>query len=416
MSRKRLLYLCADRGIPIGGTKGASIHVREFVETLPQIGYEAIVAASRFAPGGEDQSKYPVHQLPTTSEPEFLNGANDLDPDKQMLREAKDYYRKEEVERTLATIYEAEPFDLVYERYSLFSTAGCVFARSNNLPFVLEVNAPLVLESGEYRQLSQLALARSVEKFLFTEANHIVSVSERLKEYILGVAPKAQVTVVPNGVTLDRYEASDGKFWRAKLQPTIEAGLMIGFVGSVKPWHGVDLLIEALAQVNSKTNDAQLCIIGNGDEKYEMELRDRCRQHNLSDRVTFVGAVPHDEVPSVLKSMDVLVAPYPDLENFYFSPLKVFEYMAAGRPIIASAIGQITDILTHEQTTLLVPPGDCAALAAAINRLQHQPELGKNLAAAALEEVRQHHTWRQRLLTIGDIVQSCLPGAASGVE
>ena len=101
-----------------------------------------------------------------------------------------------------------------------------------------------------------------------------------------------------------------------------------------------------------------------------------------------------------LKATDVLVAPYPQSTDFYFSPIKIFEYMAAGRPIIASRIGQVAEILEHERTALLVPPGDSAALTQALLRLKSDPELGIRLAQAAQQEVRTAHTWAARFKTV----------------
>ena len=106
----------------------------------------------------------------------------------------------------------------------------------------------------------------------------------------------------------------------------------------------------------------------------------------------FTGAVAPDAIPGLLASMDIAVAPYPPLAHFYSSPLKVYEYMAAGLPIVASRIGQVGEIIQDGVTGLLVAPGDSAAFTKALIRLQNDPELRQQLGANARESVSEH-TW-----------------------
>lgn len=401
--KKKILFLCADRGIPFGGTKGASIHVREFLDALHKADFAPQVAVTRL-----DQSKAytpdcPVYLLPDNGSLPFLDLNEELEEDKQLLKEAKDYYRNQAMEQTITNIYRNSSFDLIYERYSLFSTAGLVFAQSKKIPFVLEVNAPLVLEASKYRNLNQMALAKSVEKFLFSNADHIITVSKQLKQYVQGVVAKAKVSVIPNGVSLESYTDNKINSWRSTLSENLDEDYLIGFVGSIKPWHGVEILIEAFSELRKTDKSFRLCIVGNGDDKYENKLYKLCQALEIDDLVTFTGAVPFEEIPGILKSMDVLVAPYPNLSNFYFSPLKIFEYMAAGKPIVASSIGQIADLLTDEKNALLVTPGKCQDLVTAINRLKEKPELAKELGDKAFAEANSKHTWHQRISEIKKI-------------
>ena len=122
-------------------------------------------------------------------------------------------------------------------------------------------------------------------------------------------------------------------------------------------------------------------------------------QLGLRNRVTLTGAIDHDLIPDTLMALDVLVAPYPQTVDFYFSPIKIFEYMASGRPIVASSVGQVAEMLEHEKNALLVPPGDAAALTQALPRLKSDPELGARLAQAAQLEARANHTWTTRVNT-----------------
>ena len=105
--------------------------------------------------------------------------------------------------------------------------------------------------------------------------------------------------------------------------------------------------------------------------------------------------------------MDVAVAPYPALANFYFSPLKILEYMAAGRAIVASAIGQINELIAHGKTGLLCPPGDSAQLAAALHRLKADTPLSRRLGEAARSDVVCNHTWDAVASRIVELAQAC---------
>lgn len=165
---------------------------------------------------------------------------------------------------------------------------------------------------------------------------------------------------------------------------------MAGFVGSLKPWHGVDLLIEAFRGVLSADEKAKLLIVGTGPT--EEALRQQAAK--LGGAVVFAGGVEHNDVPSYLSAMDVTVAPFRDIEGFYFSPIKVFEYMAAGRCVVASRLGQIEEVVQDGQRGLLCKPDDAEALSEALLTALRDPALRTRLASVAREYVERHHTWR----------------------
>ncbi|MFQ5510615.1 MAG: glycosyltransferase family 4 protein [Candidatus Krumholzibacteriia bacterium] len=403
-AHSRVLYVCADRGIPFGGTKGSSIHVREFLEALQSADLSPTVVAARRDANRTYTPAYPVHTLPRHSST-FFDRAGEAGWSGRSIVEAEEFDRNRMLEEVLADLHRREPFDFVYERYSLFGTAGRTFSQKAGLPFVLEVNAPLVLEAAQYRDLANVELAQAVEEFLFSTSDHITAVSEPLKDYILNRAPGADVTVIPNAVNLDRFNAhvSDDS-WRSRLTKLPDTDFVIGFVGSIRPWHGVELLIDVLGELTATDDRFSLCLVGNAGAR-EKELVERCEAMGLHGKVTFTGAVAPEEIPNVMRGVDVLVAPYPELRDFYFSPLKVYEYMAAGKPIVASAIGQITDILTHEKSALLVPAGDTRSLAAALRRIGNDPVLCKKLGEKALSEVTRKHSWRQRIETVTRILE-----------
>ena len=405
---RRILYLCADRGISFGGHKGASVHLREFASALQRAGHVVHVAVRRREAGADTNAPFPVHVLPSEDHADFFDHATVVG-ESAIVNDLREFDYNGIVRRWLGDLHARERFDAVIERYSLFGIAGRAFAREAGIPYVLEVNAPLVEEAPVYRILGRGDIARAVEHYLFDGADRIMAVSEELRGHIVGLAPCARVTVLPNGVDVARFEkAPDRDAWRRRFTKDPDRDFVIGFVGRVRPWHGVDLLVDAAGRLAAGDARTRLCIVGDcGD--LEAELRARCRDAGLDGRVVFTGAVLPDDVPSILQAIDVVTAPYPPASRFYFSPLKVFEYMAAGRPIVASAIGQVADILAHQHTALLTAPGDVAGLASSLERLRDDVALAARLGANAREEARRLHDWRTRV----DIVIGQLPRSES---
>jgi glycosyltransferase involved in cell wall biosynthesis len=182
----------------------------------------------------------------------------------------------------------------------------------------------------------------------------------------------------------------------ADLKPScpVRAGTFtVGFVGTLKPWHGLSILVEAFAIFHDHDSNRQLLIVGDGPERESLVADLSARKLLEAACAHLTGAVAPSQVPGLVASMDVAIAPYPPLSAFYFSPLKVYEYMAAGRPVIASRIGQLANLIEDGVNGLLCPAGDPVALAAALDRLRREPELRARLGRAARATVLRHHTW-----------------------
>jgi len=379
---RRLAYISADPGVPVFGRKGASVHVQEVIRALRRQGVDVILFTASL--GGEapaDLSDLHVILLPDVA------GADSAQRERNALGQNP----------VLARLLEEHgPFDALYERHSLWSFAGLEWARCGGVPALLEVNAPLLLEQAKYRSLHDADSARDAVARAYAAADAILAVSEQVADHLRsfddGLANK--IHIVPNGV-------DPSKFFRDR-EPR-DTPFTIGFVGTLKPWHGVDLLLRAFARVHGAHSDVRLLIVGDGPERETLESM--VRDLGLHSAVEFTGAVDPADVPQHLARMDVAVAPYPDLSDFYFSPLKMYEYMAAECAIVASAIGQITDVLEDGENALLYPPGDIDALAQAIERLRGDAPLRRRLTAAARHAVLESHTWdavAQRILELVD--------------
>ena len=386
----RIAYVCADQGVPVFGRKGASIHVQEMVRALTAQGARLELFAANVGGGDPvDLDQVIVHPLPAVS------GGD---------RAAREQAALAVNPAVRAALDREGAFDLVYERYSLWSFAGMEHAWNAGVPGLLEVNAPLVEEQARYRGLVDRAAAERVAERVFGAATVLVALSREIASYLDGYpAARGRVHVVPNAVNPDRF--------RPALEPLCPASpgtFTVGFVGSLKPWHGLAVLVEAFVKLHERVPRTRLVIVGDGPEKER--LVDAVSSRGVADAVQFSGAVAPNDVPRMLASMDVAVAPYPQLDHFYFSPLKVYEYMAAGLPIVSSRIGQLVDLIEDGVTGLLCPPGDATALAAALHRLLVDPNLRQRLGRAAREAVLCGHTWD---VTARRVLSLALPTAAA---
>jgi len=369
----RIAYITADPGVPVFGRKGCSIHVQEVLRGMARLGAEIDLFATH-SEGAPPAGLTDVHVRPLAPPPK-----GDLAFREQQCLGANASLH--------AALQSAGPFDLVYERYSIWSFAGMDYARATATPGFLEVNAPLIDEQAEHRGLVDRAGAERAAERAFEAATALIAVSDEVAEYLERFpAARGKTHVVPNGVNPGRFPPD-----LKATCPAPTGTFTVGFVGSMKPWHGLDQLLEAFALFERRLPGNRLLMVGDGVGRAQLATVAEAR--GLGKAVQFTGAVPAAEVPGFLASMDVGVAPYPQQEDFYFSPLKVYEYMAAGLPVVASRIGQLKKLIEPERTGLLVPPGDVQALATALERIRSEPDLRHRLGQTARAKVLRDHTW-----------------------
>jgi len=385
MKPASMTYLCADRGIPVGGTKGASVHVRGIAESLARRGHRVEILAARVDPGAAELASQ-VTEIPFDPTLKHIRKAVAAGGEHDALaQELHGLLLNEGIARGLAEIHARAPIEALYERYSLWSWGGYRFAREHRIPWVLEVNAPLIREQRTYRGITLEPVAAGVEDLVLRQADAIVVPSEELREFVRArVGRRSGVVVCPNGVDFALVDAAPA-LSEAQAAP-LRDRFVVAFAGSLKPWHGVERLLRGFERLLAKEPRAHLLVIGDGPLAAEVE---RTVKRLGTDRVTWTGAVPHAEVPAWLSHAHVGGAPYPDLPDFYFSPLKVVEYLASGLPVVASAIGQIPELVQDGETCLLVPPGDGHAYADALRTLARDRRLREKMGRRAARRARR---------------------------
>ena len=420
----RIAYLLADPGIGVFGTKGASVHVQEMIRAFRTHGHEVTVyCAKRGDRAGQPNTETvpeDLADLKVVTVPVDAEEPQDVASRERAVTQAS---------LKMAQLAAAEDYELIYERYSLFSEAGVTLKslytqRDSDLdhgfirdvPLVMEVNAPLLREQSTHRELDDAEGAEHITLRALGGADVISCVSEPVAAWVRNILAEQigdpRVMVIPNGVNSERFHPREE-------EPAPDRPFTVGFVGTLKPWHGTDVLLRAFAAaLHSEHTSWRLEFAGTGPEQLRLERM--ADELGVAEQVCFHGAVAPEEIPEILTRFDVAVAPYPapQTEGHYFSPLKVYEYLAAGVAVVASAVGELPELLSGQssnaldsrgekisagQRGMLVPAGDEAALANALDQLASRPQLRTRLAFAGRAAVVERHTWTRRC---GDLLRA----------
>lgn len=396
----KILYICADFGIPVLGTKGASVHVREMISALNRAGHSVILAAPKLqkilweAP--EEIAGRLLHLPPAPISRETMKCLMEfediLGENTPLPGQIRRMLYNKEMSHQLLRHFMAHPPDFIYERAALFSTVGVMVAEALDKPLILELNAPLADEQSAYRGESLSDLAKKTEHFVLKRSDAVLTVSTLLKKYAVSAGAKpACVHVSPNGVNIQAFQKKPCR-QEKKTAWGLGTGPVIGFVGGLRPWHGVKALPALLKRLHRKYPDIKLFIAGEGPLR--ADLQQTFETLGLSENVCFTGAISHKKIATLISCFDIALAPYEKLDHdFYFSPLKLFEYMACGVAVVAADAGQIGEIVIHSQTGLLYPPGETETLIACCEQLLADTHLRKQMGQAAAKEIRTNYTW-----------------------
>jgi glycosyltransferase involved in cell wall biosynthesis len=381
MDLDRALRIAYVRATPGAGTQvgGASSHINGFVNAALRRGATINFTSNDSIPGLDterlDLKIFGPESFGST------RAAFDLHNNQVFIRGA------------VPRVVEFAP-DFIYQRYARFSWAGVEAGLRSRRPLFLEYNGSEVWVGKHWDRVGSLDLLRRCEELNLAAAARIFVVSEVERVNLLKAGiPDSKIVVNPNGVDPEKFRPGIGGVdVRAELGLNVDE-ILVGFTGTFGPWHGVLALAEAIARTPAHSKLRYL-LIGAGSLRPEVERI--VAAAGKSDRVIFAGVVDHERVPTLLDACDILVSPHVPMADgsaFFGSPTKLFEYMAMGKAIVASRLGQIGDVLGDNETALLVEPGNVDELAAAIEKLSQDPSSRTRLGAAAREAAIARHTW-----------------------
>ena len=361
------------------GDGAEGIHIREMVKAFRALGHEVRV----IGPTGEIQAQ------PSRK-------SRILERIKRMIPHA--LYELLELSYTgycfLKTAQAIRSFkpDFIYDRYIIFNAGAVLAGRAFRVPVCLEVNAPLAKERSiepDERLVFQ-KLASWMEGWICANATETIVVSTPLKDYLESIGvPRGKCIVMANGVDPERFsprprnEALLGELG-------IPAGaLVVGFTGILRPWHGLELLIDAAASMVKRGRRIFLLIVGDGP--YRSSLEGRIAELGISACVRITGRLPHEKVPEYVSLFDVAVSPR---ATFYASPMKVIEYMALGKPVVVPRTPNFLDIIDEGVNGVTFEDGSAAALEKALADLSDSPGACKDLGAKSRRKVESRLNWR----------------------
>ena len=366
---------------------GQSVHIDEMIDALRQLGHQVVVVA----PGNHVDQTFGgsvgwvdrVRSLLPKTLYEFMELAYSLVA-----------YRK------LAQVIKSTKPDVIYERYNLFLLAGMWAKRRFGLPLLLEVNAPLAEERATYGGLAQPALAHWAQRLVWRGADRVLPVTQVLAAYVerAGV-PANRIEVIHNGINIEHFATHFDRH-EAKHKLGLDHCLVLGFTGFVRDWHGLNRVLNWMADHLESHPSLHLLIVGDGPERPVLEAQ--ARVLGIIDRISFTGVVARVEIPGMVSAFDIALQP---AVVDYASPLKLFEYLALGRAIVAPRQPNLEEVLQDGENAILFDAAQPGALEAALSRLATDSALRDHLEQGARQTIDTGgFTWTNNAKRVVDLL------------
>jgi glycosyltransferase involved in cell wall biosynthesis len=392
----RMLYVCLDRGVPIGGAKGASVHVAELLRALDAEGHTTAVLARAFEQVEDERTSF---LAPASLGLRWI-------PGRILRRDLRELVASRRFRDALREAIRDFRPDVVYERYALFRDEALAEAKRAGIPHVLEVNAPLAFEERRFRGIVLRRAAERAERRVWRRTDLLVSPSRALSERARAFGQE-RVLVLPNAVDPARFAGAKARRDEVRRSLALDDRFVVGFAGSLKPWHDLGTLVAAVSRLPAELPPA-LLLVGEGPERARLERQ----ASSAGVRLALSGAVPHAQVGEFLVAMDVCFAGLPpDPDYRYFSPLKALEYLAAGRPAVVAEAGDL-EPLVDAGVAVGYPPGDARRLAEQLARVARDAPLREQLEKVGPRYARSR-TWRRAAAELVQAAERIAPSRSN---
>jgi glycosyltransferase involved in cell wall biosynthesis len=360
----------------VGSRDGQAVHIDELIHAFRALGHEVVVVA----PPGFDLS-------PLGHESRVFAWIKRRLP--QVFSEVIEVsYNLPAYLRLRRALSRCKP-DVIYERHGLFLIAGTLLGKRSGVPVFLEVNSPLARERAQFGGIALKRLAAWLEIWAWRNAARILPVTEVLANAIIAASvPASRIDVIPNGINPERF-LRDFSTESAKEAAGLSGKTVLGFTGFMRSWHGLESVLEMLAQPGTHAA-LHLLLIGEGPARPLLERR--AAQLNVNHRITFAGLVGRDDVAKLMSAFDIALLPK---VVEYASPLKLFEYMALGKAIVAPDQPNIREVLTADFNAVLFDPTQAHDMANQILRLAADARWRQQLGTSARATIdARGFTWQ----------------------
>ena len=301
--------------------------------------------------------------------------------------------------------------NIIYVRFSEFSIAPVFISKILNIPLIIEVNG-LIVDEIKVRNKQQklyiniyIKIVKIVEKFNYIFAQKIITVTSGIRDYIRKSyqIPNEKLIVINNGANINLLKPININKVRKRLKMDFNTNYVC-FVGSLVPWQGVEYLTLSAPLILKEFPNTKFLIVGDGRMKEKLiELVEKMK---VSDKFIFTGAVPYEKVPLYINASDICVVYKKPLKSGY-SPLKLYEYMACGKPIVASRVEGF-EILEQNNAGILVEPGNPEKLAKAIIKLLKDEKLRKRMGKNGRKYVVKNHSWEAVAKKVAKVCEEVL--------
>lgn len=394
--KQRVLYIKNNLwfGLRAGGSVG---HVSGVVNALVELGHEVTFLSP-------ESPRYLSPQVKAVTVPMLRNYA--------LPAEANLFRIQDRAEESAWKISRETQPTLVYQRLSIGDWTGVQVAEKLRIPLITEYNGSELWVArnwgGNTRYAAEIEAA---EEAMLKRADLVFTISEPLRDELISRGlPPERVAWYPNCVDPQQFNpasfSAESRLATRRRLGAEEGDFVFMFVGTFGLWHGAEVFARAAAQLSAdgewmRKNRVRFAFVGDG--KTRAECARTIEGSSAAAHTFFAGLVPQHEAPAFLHAADAFVSPHvpnADGSRFFGSPTKLFEYMAMERPIVASALDQIAEVLEDGRTAIMVRPGDVSDLVRGMRRAAEDRALGARLGGAARAEALEKYTWTMHVRKI----------------
>ena len=381
----RILYYSPHPNLNLSDPAGYGTHMREMIASFRAMGHEVKPVIMGGTEKRDNQSAPRNSRIKNLAKKIIPTRRWEALKDQRLLR--FDQKAQQELSEEIARF---KP-DFIYERANYMQVSGVRAANEAGVVHLLEMNSPYTEEKKELDGDSTLLpRADDLEKEQLKRTQEVICVSSSLKEYFIGKhrLPTGKFTILPNAIDPEKLKVEKRKVKELRKSYGLEGKTVIGWVGSIQPWHGISTMIEAFSALPEAAREkAALMIVGGGETLEEMKAL--AEGTPAGKQIVFTGYVPHKQVFAHIALMDLCLLPN---TKWYCSPIKIFEYGAMGKAIIASDHAAVLDVMEPDLDGLIISP-DVPALTDALQKILPKPALRERLALHFRDKVMQKHTW-----------------------